>query len=77
MSPTRRPIRSSGNGSAWISARRPTGATPISLVQHQYFNLGTTDNVLDHRYRFNAGAYTELGELLIPTGNILEATPGT
>jgi aldose 1-epimerase len=47
--------------------------TPINVVQHQYFNLGTTDTVLDHRYRFAAGAYTELGEMLIPTGAILPA----
>src|SRR5690606_29335474 len=33
-------------------------ATPISLVQHQYFNLGTGPDVLDHRYQINSGAYT-------------------
>jgi aldose 1-epimerase len=45
--------------------------TPISLVQHQYFNLGTTDTVLDHLYRFEASAYTEVDEDLIPSGAIL------
>ena len=52
-------------------------ATPVSLVQHQYFNLGTTDDVLDHRYWFAAGAYTEVDDKLIPTGNILEVKPGS
>ena len=46
-------------------------ATPISLVQHQYFNLGTTDTVLDHTIQVNSSAYTALGEDLAPTGAIL------
>ena len=46
-------------------------ATPISLVQHQYFNLGTTDHVLDHTVQVNSSAYTELGSDLAPTGAIL------
>lgn len=45
--------------------------TPISLVQHQYFNLGTTDDVLDHTIQVNSSAYTELGADLAPTGAIL------
>lgn len=45
--------------------------TPINVVQHQYFNLGTTADILDHRYQLLAPAYTELGEDLIPTGAIL------
>ncbi len=52
--------------------------TILSLVQHQYFNLGSGDDVLDHRYSFAAGAYTEVNPAdLIPTGNILEAQPGS
>jgi aldose 1-epimerase len=51
--------------------------TPLSLVQHQYFNLGVSDDVLDHRYRFAAHAYTENGPDLAPTGNILEIVPGS
>lgn len=51
-------------------------ATPISLVQHQYFNLGTTDDVLDHTIQVNSSAYTELGSDLAPTGAILPS-PGT
>ena len=46
-------------------------ATPISLVQHQYFNLGTTDDILDHSIQVNSSAYTELGTDLAPTGAIL------
>ena len=45
--------------------------TPINLVQHQYFNLGTGTDVLDHRYQVNSGAYTEVDSDLIPTGGIL------
>ncbi|WP_297106549.1 aldose epimerase family protein [uncultured Devosia sp.] len=46
-------------------------ATPISLVQHQYFNLGTADTVLDHTIQVNSSAHTELGADLAPTGAIL------
>lgn len=46
-------------------------ATPISLVQHQYFNLGTSNTVLDHMVQVNSSAYTELGADLAPTGAIL------
>lgn len=45
--------------------------TPINLVQHQYFNLGTGPDVVDHRYKVAAAGYTELGDALIPTGAIL------
>ena len=50
--------------------------TPINVVQHQYFNLGTGPDILDHRYELRAPAYTALGEDLIPTGAILPV-PGT
>lgn len=45
--------------------------TPINVVQHQYFNLGTGQDVLDHTFKIDAAAYTELGGPLIPTGAIL------
>ena len=45
--------------------------TPISLVQHQYFNLGTGPDVLDHLFEIHASAFTETDEDLIPTGVIL------
>ncbi|MEO6014629.1 MAG: aldose epimerase family protein [Devosia sp.] len=51
--------------------------TLLSLVQHQYFNLGTSDDVLDHSYQFAAGAITEVDDKLICTGTISEAKPGT
>lgn len=50
--------------------------TPISLVQHQYFNLGTGPDVLDHRVRIEAGACTELGADLVPTG-VIRPVAGT
>jgi aldose 1-epimerase len=40
-------------------------------VQHQYFNLGNADTVLDHKYRVPASAYTEVDTALIPSGAIL------
>lgn len=45
--------------------------TPLSLVQHHYFNLGLGADVLDHTIQVNASAYTQLGEDLAPTGAIL------
>ena len=45
--------------------------TPVSLVQHQYFNLGTGSDVLDHALQVNSSAYTALGDDLCPTGAIL------
>ena len=51
--------------------------TPLSLVQHQYFNLGTSDDVLDHSYWFAVNAITESDTALLPTGNIIETRPGT
>ena len=44
--------------------------TPISVVQHQYFNLGTGPDVLDHMFQLNCSAFTETDEDLIPTGTI-------
>lgn len=44
--------------------------TPISLVQHQYFNLSGAQTVLDHSYRLAASAFTENGMDLLPTGVI-------
>lgn len=61
----------SGNRLRLELAATTDRATPISLVQHQYFNLGTTDTVLDHTIQVNSSAYTELGADLCPTGAIL------
>lgn len=49
-------------------------ATPISLVQHQYFNLGSSDTVVDHTIQVNSSAYTQLGDDLAPTGAILPSS---
>jgi aldose 1-epimerase len=51
---------------------KPDRPTPISLVQHQYFNLGETDTVLDHVLHLpDAGARTVAGPDLIQTGAIV------
>ncbi|MCB9992611.1 MAG: galactose mutarotase [Hyphomicrobiaceae bacterium] len=49
----------------------PDRVTPISLVQHQYFNLGTGPDVLDHRLRLDADRRTVSDESLLPTGAIV------
>ncbi len=50
----------------------PDRPTPISLVQHQYFNLGETDTVLDHLVHVPDGvARTAAGPDLIQTGAIV------
>lgn len=49
----------------------PDRPTPISLVQHHYFNLGQTDSISDHIVQMPyATAMTGTDELLIPTGEI-------
>ena len=45
--------------------------TPLSLVQHLYFNLGTGPDVLDHAFRVAASAFTPNTAALVPTGAIL------
>lgn len=50
---------------------RPDRVTPISLVQHIYFNLGLTDTVLDHSVQLPfAVARTEADAQLLMTGAI-------
>ena len=44
--------------------------TPISLVQHQYFNLGAGDDVLGHLVTINADRYTPVSADLMPTGEV-------
>lgn len=55
---------------------KPDRRTPVSLVQHQYFNLGTGADVLDHTLWLNASARSEVGADLIPTGAILPTKGG-
>lgn len=49
----------------------PDQPTPISLVQHHYFNLGTSYNVLDHKVHMPASvARTITDDDLLITGTI-------
>lgn len=46
----------------------PDRPTPINLAQHNYYNLGSTDTVLDHHLRVSAARYTPVDDTQIPTG---------
>lgn len=52
-------------------------ATPVSLVQHTYFNLAGGGDVLDHELRVAADAFTPLGSDAIPEGTLapVQGTP--
>ncbi|WP_404400819.1 aldose epimerase family protein [Pelagibacterium halotolerans] len=63
--------RLEGNALTLELSAMPDRPTPISLVQHQYFNLGTTDTILDHKVQTLASAYSEVDENLLPTGALL------
>ena len=63
--------RLSGNKLRLELEANPDRRTPISLVQHQYFNLGTGPDILDHQVQINASARSEIDAALIPTGAIL------
>lgn len=56
---------------------RPDQKTPISLAQHNYFNLGGTNHVLDHSLLIAADQFTPCDEHLIPTGGILSVKDRT
>lgn len=45
--------------------------TPLSLVQHHYFNLGTDPHVLDHRVTLPATARSAVDDDLIPSGALV------
>ena len=55
----------------------PDRPTPVSMVQHHYFNLGTTDTVLDHTVHMpKSVARTVAGQDLIQSG-VIEPVAGT
>lgn len=50
---------------------KPDCSTPISLTQHNYFNLSGERNVLNHQLWIDADHCSEVDEQLLTTGNIL------
>ncbi|MCP9753452.1 aldose epimerase family protein [Ferruginibacter sp. HRS2-29] len=47
-------------------------ATPVNLTNHCYFNLsaGADSTILDHELELNASKFTEVNDVLIPTGKL-------
>lgn len=48
----------------------PDRRTPISMVQHNYFNLGRRPDILDHELWIDADLYSPYDANLLPTGHI-------
>jgi aldose 1-epimerase len=52
--------------------------TPVNLCNHTYFNLSEADtSILGHELTLYASRYTEVNDVLIPTGNLppVDGTP--
>ena len=47
-------------------------ATPLNLTHHTYFNLGSSDDVLDHELWIDAKQFLPVSQALIPTGEFRE-----
>ena len=67
----------SGNAVVIDYRARATEATHVNLTQHSYFNLGGEGDILDHRLRLAAEAFTPVDSTLIPTGEFrpVDGTP--
>lgn len=63
-------VRLSDTGLSYEMHARPDRPTPISLAQHNYYNLGPGPTILDHWLRVAADRWTPVGPDLIPTGAI-------
>lgn len=46
----------------------PSALTPINLAQHNYYNLGSGDDILQHSLWIDAERYLPVDSELIPTG---------
>jgi aldose 1-epimerase len=48
----------------------PDRETPISMANHNYYNLAGSGTIWDHKLRIGATQYTPVGEDLIPLGHL-------
>ena len=62
------------NGLEIRYAARTDKATPINITNHCYFNLsgGKDSTILDHELMIKADKFTEVDDVLIPTGRLPE-----
>lgn len=59
-----------GHTLSLVMEAQVTALTPVSLVQHHYFNLMGQGDILDHFVKISAQEYTPLSDALITTGEI-------
>lgn len=60
-----------GHALTYDMAALPDRPTPISLAQHNYYNLAGGGDIMAHSVQIRANHFTETDTALLPTGRIL------